>query len=297
MGDIKINGDVQTQAYYTGGSTIKYSLIAKIRKTIVSASNEIRITFRLMEFSDNNYYKSDYYIALHSGSVSFVKLEKEPNLICHLKEDSNCLYVYAESKTNTYPIIMQILGADKYSLSHIELTHMQEFTETMLLGDTENLATYSNYISKLPLDGFKTSRTTGTAGKYARIARLTMSAITKGLALSFSLTENGNNNSSMIGGTIYIKTRRQTTDVNPTANIKGVAYTTDFAFANVNVMAVVVDLSNVDIFIHIKTTYTEYSWKPIVWNYTDTATSVQYFDSETLLDALPTGTVVNLFTS
>ena len=142
MDSLKINGDVKTSDYFAEGN---YCLLAKIKKAMFNKNNDVKVVFRLIS-NGTSYKKNDYYVSVHSSAFLFVSLDKRIDVKCHVRQDSNYLYVYTEQVEYGYHIVMQILSCTNLSLPHIELVHYGIFTNT-LLGDTEITPTNYNTVT------------------------------------------------------------------------------------------------------------------------------------------------------
>lgn len=277
-----------------------YAPLLKVAKyTNVNFYENSRYIIRLVNLGGADIAYGEVYIATGKGTNSgkpFItaKYLVKPNFDCFIAEESDSYILYVKANLPGTKVIVQVLYAT--NISFLEAINFEKFAvdKTSI---TNTITEFINFNSdKFPSDSYFITNTSETSNMYAKIGKIKITVATKGVTLGLQISERDNGEPTVIAGTVYFKARKQTSS-NPTLVIKSAGITSDFTFANINIIGVIIDETTIELYVQIKTHYTGFIFRPFIWDYTDNGTTVELYGEQTLVSSLPTGTQVSLFTS
>ena len=127
MDKINAYGYSKSPDYYGGGNRC---LLMKVKKTMYTMKNDIKIVFSLLS-NGTNCLKNDYYLSVKGDEINFQNLEKRTKLKAYCTHDDNYVYIYSSTPEYSYPVILQVIACSNYSLGHIEFKSWEKWSDTV----------------------------------------------------------------------------------------------------------------------------------------------------------------------
>lgn len=215
---------------------------------------------------------------------------KNSNILMFLKESETDFILYVCSNRYKTRISAQVLYSN--NLGYIEGIYNKEFTISK--------SSMGQIIEPLPikqvpyLDNTYVSGGTVEGNKYVKIGSAWLFDNTCGLNLGLELMEDSNANEEFACGKVYIKYRIQSGDIKVRIT-KG--YGNDY-FINDNINVVLVHATwenRIDIYLHIKKSYTGFIFRPTINNLNVENVRVEFYEKQEVENQLPNGAQTLLF--